>query len=138
MLNLGSPFTIDHIGIVVDALDSAVALYCSLLGVKPEAVEYHDVPTEKVRVAMLKGNTIVELLEPTEEGTGLAKFREKRGAGVHHICYAAPAPLQAKLDQLKAAGLALLDESPRTGADGKVFFVHPKSCGGVLVEFVER
>lgn len=138
MLTLASPFTIDHIGIVVDSLDASVALYCSLLGVAPEAVEYHDVPTEKVRVAMLKGNTIVELLEPTEEGTGLAKFREKRGTGVHHICYAAPAPLQAKLDELKAAGLALLDESPRIGADGKVFFVHPKSCGGVLVEFVER
>jgi methylmalonyl-CoA/ethylmalonyl-CoA epimerase len=138
MLDLSPLFTIDHIGIVVDSLDAAVPLYCSMLGIPLAAVEYHNVPTEKVRVAMLQGNAIVELLEPTEEGTGLAKFREKRGAGVHHICFAAPAPLQAKLDELKAAGLQLLDEAPRTGADGKVFFVHPKSCGGVLVEFVER
>lgn len=138
MLDLPPLFTLDHIGIVVDALDTAVPLYCSLLGVPADAVEFHDVPTEKVRVAMLKGSAIVELLEPTEAGTGLAKFREKRGAGIHHLCFAAPAPLQAKLDALKADGLQLLDETPRTGADGKVFFVHPRSCGGVLVEFVER
>jgi methylmalonyl-CoA/ethylmalonyl-CoA epimerase len=138
MLTLGSQFTVDHIGIVVDSLDSAVALYCSLLGVPPAAVEYHDVPTEKIRIAMLKGNTVIELLEPTEAGSGLAKYREKRGAGIHHICFAAPAPLQDRLEELKAAGMTLLDEAPRTGADGKIFFVHPKSCGGVLVEFVER
>lgn len=138
MLTLASQFTIDHIGIVVDSLDSAVALYCNLLGVDPAAVVYHDVPTEKIRIAMLRGNAAVELLEPTQEGTGLAKFREKHGAGIHHICFAAPAPLQDKLNELKAAGMTLLDDAPRIGAGSKIFFVHPKSCGGVLVEFVER
>jgi methylmalonyl-CoA/ethylmalonyl-CoA epimerase len=138
MLVLAPQFTIDHIGIVVDALDSAVALYCRLLGVPPEDVEYHDIPSEKVRIAMLKGSTVIELLEPTEDDTGLAKFRAKRGAGVHHLCFSVPAPLQDQLDELKASGLLLLDDTPRSGAGGKVFFVHPKSCGGVLVEFVER
>jgi methylmalonyl-CoA/ethylmalonyl-CoA epimerase len=130
-------FNIHHIGIVVDSIEASLPLYCQMLGVDPAQVEYHDVPTEKVKVAMLKGNAIIELLEPTSEDSGLAKYKEKRGAGIHHICYAAPAPLQAKLDELKAAGFTLLDEKPRVGADGPVFFVHPKSTGGVLTEFVE-
>lgn len=131
-------FTLNHIGIVVERLEDAVQLYCRLLNYPAEQVEYHDVPTEKVRVAMFKGNTIIELLEPTAPDTGLAKFLEKRGAGVHHLCYGAEAPLQEKLDELKAAGFTLLDETPRQGADGRVFFVHPKSAGGMLVEFVEQ
>jgi methylmalonyl-CoA/ethylmalonyl-CoA epimerase len=131
------PFMLHHVGIVVDSLSAAVPLYCRLLGVAPEDVEYAGVPAEQVRVALLKGNVVVELLEPLAEGTGLAKFREQRGPGIHHLCFAAPPPLQAKLDALKAAGFRLLDEQPRSGADGCVFFVHPKSCSGVLVEFVE-
>ena len=130
-------FTIHHIGIVVESLEASVPLYCRMLGVAPEDVAYHDVPTEQLRIAMLKGNAAVELLEPSNPESGLAKFREKRGPGIHHICYAVPAPLQAKLDELKAAGFILLDETPRHGADGVIFFVHPKSTGGVLTEFVE-
>ncbi len=131
-------FNLDHIGIVVADLDASVRSYCSLLGLDPAAVEFHDVPTEGVRVAMLRGNTIVELLQPTNPEGGLAKFLEKRGPGLHHLCYAAPQPLEDKLAELKAAGLSVLDEAPRVGADGRVFFVHPKSVGGVLTEFVER
>lgn len=131
-------FNLHHIGIVVAQLDEAVRLYCRLLNYPPEKVEYHDVPTEKVRVAMFKGNTTLELLEPTAPDTGLARFLEKRGAGVHHLCYSAPAPLQHRMRELKEAGFSLLDELPRTGADGQVFFVHPKSAGGVLVEFAEE
>jgi methylmalonyl-CoA/ethylmalonyl-CoA epimerase len=131
-------FNLDHIGIVVADLDSAVATYCGMLGLDPASVEYHDVPSEGVRVAMLRGNTIVELLQPTNPEGGLAKYLEKRGPGLHHLCYSAPKPLEAKLAELKAAGVAVLDDVPRTGADGRVFFVHPKSVGGVLTEFVER
>jgi methylmalonyl-CoA/ethylmalonyl-CoA epimerase len=131
-------FNLDHIGIVVPDLDSAVANYCAMLGLDPASVDFHDVPSEGVRVAMLRGNTIVELLQPTNPEGGLAKYLEKRGPGLHHLCYAAPKPLEAKLAALKEAGMAVLDESPRTGADGRVFFVHPKSVGGVLTEFVER
>ena len=131
-------FQLDHLGIIVRSLADSVPLYCAMLGVAPEAVEYHDVPSEGVRVAMLKGNTTIELLEPTEADGPLARFLEKRGPGLHHWCYAVPAPLQDKLDALKAAGFELLDKSPRVGAEGRVFFVHPRSTGGILTEFVEK
>jgi len=131
-------FTLDHLGIVVASLAEAVPLYCRLLGVDPAAVVYHDVPSEGVRVAMLKGNTTIELLEPTDAESALGRFLEKRGGGFHHWSFAAPAPLEDKLAALRNAGFALLDEQPRAGAEGKVFFVHPKSAGGILTEFVEK
>ena len=131
-------FNLNHVGIVVPSLSDAVPLFCQLLAYPAEAVEYHDVPSEQVRVAMLKGNTTIELLEPTAADSALARFLEKRGPGFHHWCFAAPAPLQAKLDELKQAELRLLDDTPRTGAEGVVFFVHPKSAGGILTEFVEQ
>ena len=130
-------FRLDHIGIVVEALEPAVELYCKLLGYPVEQVEYMEVPTEGVRIAMLSGNTKIELLEPTDPEGALARFLAKRGGGVHHLSFGAPAPLQAKLDELKTGGLELLDSEPRTGAEGRVFFVHPKSTAGVLTEFVE-
>lgn len=131
-------FTLNHLGIAVESLAQAVPLFCRLLDLSQDAVVYHDVPAEKVRVAMLKGNVTIELLEPTEPGAPLARFIEKRGAGFHHWCFSAPAPLEAKLAALGEAGFSLLDETPRTGAEGRVFFVHPKSAGGILTEFAEE
>jgi methylmalonyl-CoA epimerase len=131
-------FTLDHLGIIVHSLAESVPLYCTLLGIAPEAVEYHDVPSEGVRVAMLKGNTTVELLEPTEPDGALARFLEKRGPGLHHWCYAVRPPLDDKLAELKAAGFEVLSDAPRVGAEGRVYFVHPRSCGGILTEFVEK
>lgn len=131
-------FTLDHLGILVASLEESVPLYCALTGVAAEAVEYHDVPSEGVRIAMLKGNTTIELLEPTNPEGALARFMEKRGPGFHHYCFSVPPPLEERLAVLKAAGFTLLDESPRVGAEGKVFFVHPKSAGGILTEFVEK
>ena len=131
-------FNLDHLGIIVASLSEAVPLYCTMLGIAPDAVEYHDVPSEGVRVAMLKGNTTVELLEPTEPDGALARFLEKRGPGLHHLSYAVSAPLEDKLAELKAAGFEVLSENPRVGAEGRVFFVHPKSAGGILTEFVEK
>ena len=130
-------FELDHIGIVVANLKQAVELYTTMLGVPSDAVEYHDVPSEGVKVAMLKGNTKLELLEPTNPDGALGRFLEKRGGGFHHYAFQAPAPLEDKLELLKAAGYRLLDEQPRVGAEGRVFFVHPKSAGGILTEFVE-
>ena len=129
---------IDHIGIVVQKLEPAVELFCRLTGCPIETVEYHNVPSESVRVAMLLGNTTIELLEPTDPEGALVKFLEKRGSGFHHYCFRVPAPLQEKLDELKAAGFRLLDDQPRQGAEGSVFFVHPKSAGGILTEFTEE
>jgi methylmalonyl-CoA/ethylmalonyl-CoA epimerase len=130
-------FTLDHVAIAVPDLDAAVQLYCQLLDFPVDQVEFHDIPAEGVRVAMLKGNTTLELLQPTDPAGSIARFIEKRGAGLHHLCFAAP-EAQARLDRLAAAGFSLLDAAPRQGAEGKVFFVHPKSAGGVLAEFVEK
>jgi methylmalonyl-CoA epimerase len=129
-------FTLDHLAIAVPDLDAAVETYCRLLGYPAEAVEYHEVPTESVRVAFLHGNTKLELIQPTDDASSVARYLEKRGPGLHHICFAT-ANAQTRLDSLKAAGVRLLDDVPRTGAEGRVFFVHPNAASGVLVEFVE-
>jgi methylmalonyl-CoA/ethylmalonyl-CoA epimerase len=129
-------FTLDHVAIAVLNLDKAVEMYCKLLTYPAEAVEYHEVPSEQVRVAMLKGNTTIELLECTDPTGNIARFIEKRGPGLHHLCFRT-SDTQVQLDALVAAGFALLDQQPRIGAEGSVFFVHPKSAGGVLMEFVQ-
>ncbi|MDQ3023457.1 MAG: VOC family protein [bacterium] len=131
-------FNLDHLGILVHSLQDSVPLYCALIGVPESSVEYHDVPSEGVRVAMLRGNTTIELLEPTEPDGALARFLDKRGPGLHHLTYAVKPPLEGKLAELKAAGFEVLSDAPRTGAEGRVFFVHPRSCGGILTEFIEK
>ena len=126
---------IDHLGIAVKSLADGVRAY-ETLGFHVDST--HDVPTEKVRAAFLPvGESHLELLEPTEPGSVIARFLEKR-SGLHHVCVAVP-DLQAALGALKARGVELLDETPRTGAGGrKVAFIHPRSAAGVLLELVER
>ncbi len=126
---------IDHLGIAVKSLEDGVRAY-EALGFHVDAT--HDVPTEKVRTAFLPvGESHLELLEPTEPGSVIARFLEKR-SGLHHVCVAVP-DIQAALEALKARGVALLDEKPRLGAGGrKVAFIHPRSAAGVLLELVER
>jgi methylmalonyl-CoA/ethylmalonyl-CoA epimerase len=106
------------------------------LGFRVDAV--HDVPTERVRAAFLPvGESHLELLEPTDPSSVIARFLEKR-SGLHHVCIAVP-DIRAALDALKARGVELLDEKPRTGAGGrKVAFIHPRAAAGVLLELVER
>jgi methylmalonyl-CoA/ethylmalonyl-CoA epimerase len=126
---------IDHLGIAVPSLDRAIAAY-EALGFRVE--EIHDVPTEKVRAAFLPvGGSRLELLEPTEPSSVIARFLEKR-SGLHHVCVLVD-DLDAALAGMKARGVPLLDETPRVGAGGsRVAFVHPKGAGGVLLEFKER
>jgi len=126
---------IDHLGIAVASLEEGVRAY-EALGFAVEAT--HDVPTEKVKTAFLPvGESHLELLEPTEPGSVIARFLEKR-SGLHHVCIAVP-DIQAALDELRGRGIALLDEKPRLGAGGrKVAFIHPRSAAGVLLELVER
>jgi methylmalonyl-CoA/ethylmalonyl-CoA epimerase len=131
-------FHLDHLGILVASLEESVPQFCAMLGYPADAVEYHEVPSEGVRIAMLKGNTTIELLEPTEPEGALARFMEKRGPGFHHWCFRAPAPLEDKLAELKDEGLQVLSDAPKVGAEGRIFFVHPKSAGGILTEFVEE
>ena len=134
-LRSGSGTYIDHLGIAVKSLEDGIRAY-EALGFHVDAT--HEVPTEKVRAAFLPvGESHLELLEPTEPGSVIARFLEKR-SGLHHVCVAVP-DIQAALDALSARGVALLDEKPRTGAGGrKVAFVHPRSAAGVLLELVER
>ncbi|HEX8160756.1 MAG TPA: methylmalonyl-CoA epimerase [Pyrinomonadaceae bacterium] len=128
---------IEHIGIATPKIEDALAFWRDALGLT--VVHTEEVAEQGVRVAMLPvGEPRVELLEPTHAGSPVAKFLEKRGAGVHHIAVRV-ADIRASLARLKRQGARLIDEEPRAGAEGcLVAFVHPASAGGVLLELVER
>ena len=130
---------IDHIAIVVQDLDVALQVYRDVLGLPLARVE--EVPAEKVKVAFLplpEGDGEVELVQPTDEDTGVARFLAKRGEGMHHICFEVD-DIEAAMTQMTAAGLQILEEEPRTGSQGqKYVFIHPKSAHGVLIELYER
>jgi len=127
---------IDHIGIATDGIDQAASFYRDSLGLSIEEIE--EVPSQKVRVAMLPvGESRIELLEPTSEDSPISKFLAKRGPGIHHIAVQVD-DIEASLRDLKARGARLIDEQPRTGAGGcLVAFIHPSSTGGVLLELVQ-
>jgi methylmalonyl-CoA epimerase len=127
------PYKLDHIGIAVRDLGRAVSLYTEGLGL---AVEHEEVvEDQRVRTAFLSvGETHLELLESLEPDGPIGKFLEKRGEGIHHICLEV-GDLPAALDRCRRAGMRLIDETPREGAQGKLIaFVHPRSTGGVLIE----
>jgi methylmalonyl-CoA/ethylmalonyl-CoA epimerase len=126
---------IDHLGIAVPNLADAVKAY-EALGFTVESRE--EVPTEKVRVAFLPvGESRLELLEPTDAGSTIAKFLQKR-SGIHHVCVLVQ-DIEAALADLRARGVSLIDEKPRPGAGGsRVAFVHPRASGGVLLELKEK
>jgi methylmalonyl-CoA epimerase len=128
---------IEHIGIATHKIDDALKFWRDALGL--HVVETEEVAEQGVRVAMLPvGEPRVELLEPTSESSPVAKFLEKRGAGVHHIAVRVD-DIRAALGRLKEQGARLIDESPRVGAGGcLVAFVHPSAAGGVLLELVEH
>ena len=131
----GPPVVIDHLGIAVKSLDDALRFYADQLGMPVLARE--TVPHEKVNLAMLPaGGPRIELLEPSEPGSPIGSFLEKRGGGLHHIALKVP-DLPAVVDRLRAAGARLLNE-PRCGAGGHLYvFVHPASTGGVLLELIQ-
>lgn len=122
---------IDHLGIAVKSLAASLPAF-EALGFALEAS--HDVPSEKVRTAFLPvGESHLELLEPTDPSSVIAKFLDKRG-GLHHVCVLVD-DIHEALRLMKERGVQLLDEVPRTGAGGcQVAFVHPRSAGGVLLE----
>jgi len=127
-----------HIGIAVNNLEEAIGLYRDVLGLKLEGV--HVVKEQKVRVAFFStgGETRIELLEPTDSESPVAKFIENRGEGVHHIALKVE-NIEAVLEELKKKGLTLIDEQPRIGTSGaKIAFIHPKSTKGVLLELCEK
>lgn len=128
--------TVDHIGIAVQSLAESIPLY-EALGLEVQGVE--EVPEQGVRVALLPaGDSRVELLEPTNAESPIARHLERRGPGLHHICLRVP-DIRSAMARLAEVGYALLSEEPQPGADGcLVCFVHPKSTGGVLLELAER
>ncbi len=125
---------IDHLGIAVRSLDVTVGYYEKALGLKCEHRE--EVPSQKVRTAFFSvGEVHLELLEPTDPESPVAKFIEKNGEGIHHIAFATDG-IEAQLKQASGAGVRLIHEVPFEGAAGKlVAFLHPKSTFGVLTEF---
>lgn len=127
---------LDHIGIAVNSIDEKLKVWQDTLGLKLEAIE--EVPDQRVRVAVLPvAGVNIELLEPLDEDSTIRKFINKRGEGLHHLCFEV-SDIEKTLSDMKANGIVLIDEKPRTGASGKkIAFVHPKSTGGVLIELTE-
>ena len=128
---------IEHIGIAVNDIETAGALYEKLLNTAVYKIE--DVPSEGVRTAFLQsGPNKVELLQATAEDSPIAKFISKKGEGIHHIAFEVD-DIKAEMARLKNEGFVLLNEEAKPGADNKlVCFVHPKSANGVLIELCQE
>ncbi|MCC6501012.1 MAG: methylmalonyl-CoA epimerase [Anaerolineales bacterium] len=127
---------INHVAVVVDDMDKALSFWRDALGL--DLHELRDVPAEKSQVAFLPlHGAEVELVRPTSDDSGIAKYLAKRGAGLHHLCLEVD-DIEAMLKQLKAKGVRLINEEPRVAADGKKYaFIHPESASGVLVELYQ-
>ncbi len=128
---------IEHLGIAVKSLESAIPYYENILGLKCYNIE--EVVDQKVRTAFfMVGETKIELLEPTSEESTIAKFIEKKGEGVHHIAYKVDSVADA-LKEVAEKGVTLIDKAPRKGAEGlNIAFLHPKSTCSVLTELCEE
>jgi len=128
--------SINHVAVVVDDMEKSLRFWRDGLGM--ELGEMRDVQAEKSQVAFLPlAGSEVELVKPTTDDSGIAKYLAKRGPGLHHLCLEVD-DIAGMLSQLKAKGFRLINEEPRTAPDGKRYaFVHPESTGGVLVELYQ-
>lgn len=126
---------ISHVGIALEALGDALPFFRDVLGLGE--VKLDDADGARI-VGFSAGESLVELLEADNPASPIARFVAKRGAGIHHICFSVD-DLDATLDRCRAAGIQLIDQRPRVGAEGKrIAFLHPKSTGGVLVELSDH
>lgn len=126
---------IHHVALVVRSIEDALGLWRDMLGLELETVM--DIESDRVRIAFLGvGESKVELVQPTDDTTGVARFLASKGEGFHHVCFEV-ANLSEALIRLELDGLELIDSAPRRGAEGPVAFIHPRSCHGVLVELIE-
>ncbi|MFN2571262.1 MAG: methylmalonyl-CoA epimerase [Gemmatimonadales bacterium] len=126
--------SVAHVGIAVPSIVAALPFYRDVLGLTPGAPETADGATI---VSLHFGPVDVELLEPVDPRSPVAKFLAKRGPGIHHVCYRVP-DLDAALARARAAGYQLVDATPRRGAGGRrIAFLHPKSTNGILLELTE-
>ena len=125
-----------HISIAVKNLDEGIKTYQGLLGIKPSHIE--DVPDQGIKAALIVlGDVEIELIEPTKPDTGVAKFLESKGEGIHHICFEVD-NVDKELESLAARGVQLIDKKGRKGLAGKIGFIHPKSTRGVLIELAQK
>src|SRR3954447_11165655 len=123
---------VHHVALVVRSIETALVLWRDSLGLEMETVM--DIAYARVRIAFLGvGESKIELVEPTDDTTGVARFLETKGEGFHHVCFEVP-DIGAALHDLESEGIELIDAAPRKGAEGPVAFLHPRSCHGVLVE----
>jgi len=127
---------INHVAVVVNDMEQALAFWRDALGMELHGLR--DVPAEKSQVAFLPlPGSEVELVQPTTDDSGIAKYLAKRGPGMHHICLEVD-DIAGMMSQLRSRGIRLINEEPRTAADGKKYaFVHPESTSGVLVELYQ-
>ena len=126
---------VHHVALVVRSIEAALGLWRDMLGLELETVM--DIPDDHVRIAFLGvGESKIELVEPTDDTTGVARFLASKGEGFHHVCFEVQ-NLAETLLRLEIDGLELIDSAPRHGAEGPVAFIHPRSCHGVLVELIE-
>jgi methylmalonyl-CoA/ethylmalonyl-CoA epimerase len=127
---------VNHVAVVVDDMDKSLKFWRDALGIQLH--ELRDVPAEKSQVAFLPiAGAEVELVMPTTDDSGIAKYLAKRGPGMHHLCLEVD-DINGMISQLKAKDIRLINEEPRTAADGKKYaFIHPESTGGVLVELYQ-
>lgn len=133
---MSAPTGLSHIGIAVRTIDETLPLYVTLLGGR--LVERKILEDRGLEVAFIHvGDVEVELLQAIRPGTAIEKFLNTRGPGIHHIAFAVDS-VSASLDRMRAAGVRLIDETPKPGAHGEVAFLHPSSMHGVLVEFCGR
>ena len=128
--------SLNHVGIAVRSIDAQRPFYEGVLGAVFEGIE--DVPDQKVRVGFFRVSDVrLELLEPTDPQSTIQTFLEKRGEGLHHLAFTVD-DIQTRIDELKANGLRMIDDTPRTGAHHtQIAFLHPKSSFGVLTELCE-
>jgi methylmalonyl-CoA/ethylmalonyl-CoA epimerase len=125
---------IAHVGIAVPDLDAALAFYRDVLGLAPHPPEQAD---GAAIVSLPFGESEVELLAPLTADGPIAKFLDRRGPGIHHVCYRVP-DLDAALAACRASGYRLIDDTPRVGAGGRrIAFLHPKATAGILLELTE-
>lgn len=127
---------VDHLAVVVEDMDAALKFWQDALGLPLQGTESNE--HEAVDVAFLPvGESRIELLKPTTDDSGIAKYLAKRGAGMHHVCIAVT-DIESAMKQIADHGVQLINETPRTREDGTRYaFVHPKSTGGVMVELYE-
>lgn len=128
---------VDHVAIAVHDTAMALRLYVDLLGLRPEPTVVS--PGENLKITFLNGvNSRLEIIEPMPGDSAVARFLEKRGEGMHHVCFRVP-DIAATLAGLAAAGYQLVDDRPRHGVHGELLaFVHPKATNGVLIELYQQ